>query len=74
MFKFVLPEIQDSFILRDLIRSFELERPLLPDGPPSWDLVRVLSFLRGGSFEPLSLCSLRQLTLKVFVPLVLGHG
>ena len=64
VFKSVLPEIQGIFVLRDLIRSFELERPLLPVGPPSWDLVWVLSFLRSGSFEPLS-CSLCQLTLKV---------
>ena len=65
VFKFVLPEIRENFILWDLIRSFELERPLSPVVPPSWDLVRVFSFLRGSSFEPLSSCSLHQLMMKV---------
>ena len=72
VFKFVLPEIQDNFVLRDLICSFELERPLLPVGPLSWDLVRVPSFLQGGSFKPLSSCYLRQLTLKVLFLLSLA--
>ena len=69
---FVLPEIQDSFVLPDLIRSFELERPLFPVGPPSWDLVQVLSFLRGSSVKPLSSCSLGQLTMKVLFLLSLA--
>ena len=65
VFKFILPEIRDSFILRNLVRSFELECPLHHVVPPSWDLVRVLSFLRSSPFEPLSTCSLCQLTMKV---------
>ena len=72
VFKFVLPEVRDSFVLRDHIRSFELECPLSPVGPPSWDLLKVLSFLRGGSFEPLLSCSLRQLTMKVLFLLSLA--
>ena len=50
VFKFRLSEIQDSFILKDLLRSFELERPPRPTNPPSWDLVKVLSFLRNSRF------------------------
>ena len=73
VFKFILPEIRDSFILSDLIHSFELEHPLRPLFPPSWDLVWVLSFLRGGFFEPLSSCSLLSVDDEGFVPLVLGH-
>ena len=50
--KFRLPELLDSFILCDLIQSFEIERPRRPVGPPSWDLVKVLTF----GAPPLSLC------------------
>ena len=62
MFKFRLPELQDSFILQDLVRLFELERP---PGPPAWDLVKVLEFLRGPTFEPLHSCPIRVVTMKV---------
>ena len=42
VFKFLLPEISTSPILKDLIRSFEISapRPLFP--PPPWDLGKVL--------------------------------
>ena len=42
VFKFPLPEISTSPILKDLIRSFEISapRPLFP--PPPWDLDKVL--------------------------------
>ena len=39
--------------------------PLLPSWVPPWDLSRVLSFLRGPPFEPVSSCSLRDLSRKV---------
>ena len=42
------------FKFRLLIHSFELEHPLRPVSPPAWDLVKVLAFLRGPTFEPLS--------------------
>ena len=44
VFKFPLPEISTSPILKDLIRSFEISapRPLFP--PPPWDLDKVLQF------------------------------
>ena len=63
-FKFRLPELQDSFILHDLIRSFEIEYPHRPVGPPSWDLVCVLDFMYGSSFEPLRSQLLRVATMK----------
>ena len=50
--------------LRDLLRSFRLERPLLSSRVPPWDLSLVLSFLWGAPFEPLSSCSLRDLMSK----------
>ena len=65
VFRFVLPELSSHFVLRDLLRSFRLERPLSSSRVPPWDLSRVLSFLRGPPFEPLSSCSLRDLSHKV---------
>ena len=54
VFKFPLPEISTSPILKDLIRSFEISstRPLFP--PPPWDLDKVLEYLSGPPFEPLA--------------------
>ena len=50
VFKFPLPEIFTSPILKDLIRSFEISdpRPLFP--PPPWDLDKVLQYLSGPPF------------------------
>ena len=61
-----MPELLDSFVLRDLICSFEIEHPHRPVGPPSWDLVKVLSYLRGSVFEPLSSKPLQIVMMKVF--------
>ena len=72
IFKFHLPEISSSSILKDLLRSFMLERPRVPNHAPPWDLSLVLSFLRSDSFEPLSQVSLRQLTKKVLFLLSLA--
>ena len=55
--KFRLPELLDSFILRELICSFEIECLCCPVGPPSWDLV--LTYLHGSTFEPLPFWLLR---------------
>ena len=65
IFKFRLPELLNSFILRDLIRSFEIKRPYRLVGPPSWDLVKVLNYLRGSNFEPLSTKPLCLVIMKV---------
>ena len=71
VFCFVLPELSSHFVLRDLLRSFRLER--LPSCRiPPWDLPLVLSFLRGPPLEPLSSCSLRDLTRKVLFLLSLA--
>ena len=71
VFRFVLPELSSHFVLRDL-RSFRLERPLSSSRVPPWDLSRVLSFLRGPPFEPVSSCSFWELTLKVLFLLALA--
>ena len=65
VFRFILPELSSHFVLHDLLRSFCLERPLPSSRMPPWDLLLVLRFLRGPPFEPLSSCSLRDLTQKV---------
>ena len=64
IFSFILPELSSHFVLHDL-RSFRIERPLPSSRVPPWYLLLVLQFLRGPHFEPLSSCSLRDLTQKV---------
>ena len=62
---FVLPELSSHFILLDLLRSFWLEHSLLSSRVSPWNLITVLRFLCGAPFEPLSSCSLCDLTRKV---------
>ena len=64
VFRSQLPEISTSPIIQDLLRSFKMEAPCHTVRPPSWDLEMVLDFLRSPVFEPLSSCSLRDLTQK----------
>ena len=64
VFRTILPEISTSPIIRDLLRSFQVEAPCRSIKPPSWDLVKVLEYLRSPVFKPLSSTSLRDLTLK----------
>ena len=53
VFKFCLPEILSSPILKDLVRSFEISAPRpLHHSPPWDDLDRVLEYLSGPPFEP----------------------
>ena len=75
VFHFVLPDVSSHPVLRDLLRSFRIERPLPTSRVPPWDLLRVLSLLRAPPFEPLSSCSLRDLTRKVLflVSLATAH-
>ena len=72
VFKYRLPDICTSFALRDLIRSFELEHPSTPVGPPFWDLVKVLEYLCGPVFEPLSSNPLRVVMVKTLILLSLA--
>ena len=65
VFRSILPELSSHFVFHDLLRSFRLERPLPSSCVPPWDPLLVLRFLRGPPFEPLSFCSLRDLTQKV---------
>ena len=47
VFKFCLPEISTSPILKDLVRSFEISAPRPLHQSPSWDLDKVLEYLSG---------------------------
>ena len=65
VFRFILPDVSSHPVLHDLLRSFRIERPLPSCRIPPWDLLRVLFLLRSPPFEPLSSCSLCDLTRKV---------
>ena len=65
VFRFQLTEISSSSVIQDLLRSFKVEAPCRSVHPPSWDLEAVLCFLRSPVFEPISSCSLRDLTRRM---------
>ena len=71
VFKFTLPEISTSPVLKDLIRSFEISstRPVFP---PPWDLDRVLEYLSGPPFEPLAMASFLDKTRKALFLLAMA--
>ena len=64
VFRTILPEIFTSPIIRDLLRSFQVGAPCRSVRPPSWDLTKVLDYLRSPVFELLSNASLRDLARK----------
>ena len=64
VFRSQLPEVSTSPVIQDLLRSFKEQAPCRAVRPPSWDLVKVLDFLRSPVFEPLTSCSLHDLTRK----------
>ena len=77
VFRFILPDVSSHPVLHNLLRSFRIERPLPSSMVPPWDLLCVLSLLRGPPFEPLSSCLLRDLTRKVLFLVALAtarHG
>ena len=46
VFRTVLPEISTSPVIQDLLRSFKVEAPCRTIRPPTWDLLKVLTYLR----------------------------
>ena len=64
IFRPILPEISTSPVMRYLLQSFKVEAPSRSVRPPSWDLIKVLEYLRSSVFEPLSSASLRDFTRK----------
>ena len=72
VFRFKLPEISTSPVLQDLLRSFQVEAPSRLIQPPSWDLNKVLEYLRSSTFEPLQSLYLWTLSKKVLFLLSLA--
>ena len=63
----------DTSLLK-LIQSFHRDRPRATKHIPSWDLRIVLQFLMGPRFEPMSLASHKNITLKTVFLLALASG
>ena len=72
VYKFCLPEISTSPILKDLTRSFEISAPRPVHRSPSWDLDKVLEYLSGPPFEPLADASFRNKTRKALFLLAMA--
>ena len=72
VFKFCLPEISTSPILKDLTRSFEISAPRPIHRSPTWDLNKVLEYLSGPPFEPLTNASFRNKTRKALFLLAIA--
>ena len=72
VYKFCLPEISTSPILKDLTRSFEISAPRPVHRSPSWDLDRVLEYMSGPPFEPLANASFRNKTRKALFLLAMA--
>ena len=74
VFRSVLLEISTSPVLHDLLRSFRVEAPARSITPPSWDLLKVLEYLKSPVFEPLQQSSLRDLTRKTLFLVALASA
>ena len=72
VYKFCLPKISTSTILKDLTRSFEISAPRPVHRSPSWDLDKVLEYLSGPPFEPLADASFRNKTRKALFLLAMA--
>ena len=64
VFKSRLPQISSSPVIRDLLKSFHINRPIKRNEVLGWDVNKVLNALRSPPFEPLQECPLRKLTQK----------
>ena len=72
VFCWKLPDLSSSSVIRDLIRSFSIQRPIQKVSPPDWDLDHVLKALRLPPYEPLGEASFRDLTKKTLFLLSLA--
>ena len=72
VFHLKLPSISTSSVIRDLLRSFSIQRLRRPLVPPGWDLNVVLQFLRSPPFEPLLEADFRSLSKKCLFLLALA--
>ena len=65
VFRIKLPDISCSPVHKDLLRSFEVQRPFKSFQAAPWDLAKILDSLRKSPFVPLSFASFRDITKKV---------
>ena len=61
-------------VLSDIIKSMELEKPVVSKVVPHWDLSLVLDCLKESPFELMSSCSLKCLTQKTVFLMALASG
>ena len=61
-------------VLADIIRSMELEKPIVSRVVPYWDLSLVLDCLKESPFEPMSSCSFKCLSQKTVFLIALASG
>jgi len=61
-------------MLKDLINSFFLERPVSRNPTPKWDLAKVLKSLCTSPYEPLTMAPLMYITWKTVFLLTLASG
>ena len=72
VFRWKLPDLSSSSVIKDLIRSFYIQRPVRRISPPEWDLDVVLRALRSPPYEPLGEATFRDLTKKTLFLLALA--
>ena len=72
VFKFCLPEISSSPILKDLVLYFDISAPCPLHHTPPWDLDKVLEYLSGPPFEPLAEAPFRNKTRKALFLLTMA--
>ena len=72
--KFSYRDLSEDPRLRNLLRSFKRERPVIHNPFPAWDLSLVLRALSKDPFEPLHDCDLKLLTLKCVFLTLLASG
>ena len=66
--------LRSSTALTQLMRSFQIERPVHKKMAPIWNMAVVLRYLKQEPFEPLECSSLLNLSLKTLFLLVLASG
>ena len=69
-----LVDFSSDPVLSDIIKSMELEKPVVSKVVPHWDLSLVLDCLKESLFEPMSSCSLKCLTQKIVFLIALASG
>jgi len=67
-------DISLNLTLREVLKSFFLERPFSNNTTPKWNLAKVLNSLIKEPYEPLSNASLKHLTWKTTFLLSLASG